>query len=64
MEQVIQVNLIDPLILKYGLFSFVFVQSIGAGVLAGYLMDGKVSSGVRYGVILGIISFIVFKLLF
>ena len=64
MGQVIQVNLVDPLLLKYGLFSFVFVQSIGAGVLAGYLMDGRVSSGVRYGVVLGIISFIVFKLLF
>jgi len=64
MEQVIQINVIDPILLKYGLFSFVFVQSIGSGVLAGYLMFGRIASGLRYGVVLGIVSFIVFKLLF
>ena len=64
MKQVIEVSVIDPILLKYGLFSFVFVQSIGAGVLAGYLMDGKIASGARYGFILGIVSIVVFKILF
>ena len=61
---IISINVVDPLLLKYGLFSFVYVQAIGAGILAGYMMDGKLSSGVRYGCILAIISLIVFKLLF
>ena len=63
-QGIIQFNVIDQLQLEYALFSFVFVQSIGAGVLAGYMMDGKLASGVRYGIVLAIISFIVFKLLF
>jgi flagellar protein FlaJ len=57
-------NKIDPMELKYSLFSFVFVQSIGAGILSGFMMDGKISSGIRYSCILGIISFIIFKLTF
>jgi archaellum biogenesis protein FlaJ (TadC family) len=57
-------NRIDPMELKYSLFSFVFVQSIGAGILSGFMMDGKISSGIRYSCILGIISFIIFKLTF
>lgn len=55
---------VDPLQLQYVLFSFVFVQSIGAGVLAGFMMDGKLSSGFRYSCVLGLSSFLVFKLLF
>ena len=55
---------IKPIELKYALFSFVYVQSIGSGILAGFMMDGKLSSGIRYGIVLAIISFIVFKLLF
>ena len=61
---IISINTIDQLQLKYAIFSFVFAQSIGAGVLAGYLIDSKISSGIRYGVALAIISFIVFKTLF
>jgi hypothetical protein len=57
-------NTIDPMELKYSLYSFVFVQSIGAGILSGFMMDGKISSGIRYSCILGIISFIIFKLTF
>ena len=64
MSNVIAINIVDSLLLKYGLFSFVFVQSLGSGILAGYMMDGRISSGVRYGVVLGIFSLIVFKLLF
>ena len=62
--EIVVVNVVDPLLLKYALFSFVFVQSIGAGVLAGYMMDGKLSSGIRYGCVLGLVTFFVFKLLF
>ena len=57
-------NTVDPLQLKYVLFSFVFVQSIGAGVISGFMMDGKLSSGVRYSCVLGVISFLTFKMFF
>jgi len=59
----IQINTIDRTLLEYTLYSFVFIQSIGAGILAGFMMDGKLSSGVRYSCILGIISIFVFKML-
>ena len=55
---------VNPMQLQYALFSFVYVQSIGAGVLAGFMMDGKLSSGIRYSCVLGLVSFFVFKLLF
>ncbi len=61
---VINISQVDPVLLKYALFSFVYVQAIGAGLLAGYMMDGKVASGVRYACVLAVISFFVFKLLF
>jgi len=61
---VITIETVEPLLLKYGLFSFVYVQALGSGILAGYMMDGKVSSGVRYAIVLAVISFIVFKILF
>jgi archaellum biogenesis protein FlaJ (TadC family) len=60
----VMISLFDPIVLKYSLYSFVFVQSIGAGVLGGFMMDGKISSGIRYSCGLGLISFFVFKLLF
>ena len=63
-NEILMVSQFKPEELKYALFSFVYVQSIGSGVLAGFMMDGKLSSGVRYGCGLAIISFIVFKLLF
>jgi len=55
---------VNPMHLQYTLFSFVYVQSIGAGVLAGFMMDGKLASGIRYSCVLGLISFVVFKFLF
>jgi len=64
LQGVIQLNVVDPTMLKYALYSFVFVQSIGAGVLAGFMMDGKLSSGIRYSCILGLISLFTFKVLF
>lgn len=62
-RRVIEISVIDPLLLNYSLYSFVFVQSLCAGVLAGFMMDGKLSSGIRFGGILGIIAIIVFKTL-
>lgn len=61
---VIKISHVDPVLLKYALFSFVYVQAIGSGLLAGYMMDGKIASGVRYACVLALISFFVFKLLF
>ena len=58
----IGINPIDITELKYSLYTFVFVQSIGAGIISGFMMDGKVSSGIRFSCILGIVSFIIFKL--
>jgi flagellar protein FlaJ len=59
----IQLSRVDPFMLEYTLFSFTFVQSLGAGILAGFMSDGKLSSGIRYCVILGVITIIVFKTL-
>jgi flagellar protein FlaJ len=55
---------IDQNLLKNTFFVFVLVQSIGGGLLGGFMMDGKLSSGVRFGFILVLISFFVFKFLF
>lgn len=55
---------IDHDLLKYMFFSFVLVQSIGGGLLGGFMMDGKLSSGIRFGFILVLISFFVFKFMF
>ena len=55
---------VNSMQLQYVIYSFVFVQSIGAGVLAGFMTDGKLSSGVRYSCVLGLASFFIFKLLF
>ena len=60
----IAINAIDLTELKYSLYTFIFVQSIGAGIISGFMMDGKVSSGIRFSCILGIVSFIIFKLSF
>ena len=55
---------IDPIALKDTFFIFVLVQSVGGGLLGGFMMDGKLSSGVRYGFLLVMITFFVFKVLF
>ena len=60
---VLQLSKVDTMLLEYTLYSFVFTQSIGAGMLAGFMTDGKLSSGVRYSCLLAIISIIVFKTL-
>lgn len=55
---------LDPVALKNSFYVFVLVQSVGGGLLGGFMMDGKLSSGVRYGFILILVSFFVFKFLF
>ena len=55
---------LDHNMLKNTFFVFVLVQSIGGGLLGGFMMDGKLSSGVRYGFILVLVSFFIFKFLF
>ncbi len=55
---------IDRGLLNNTFFLFVLVQSVGGGLLGGFMMDGKVSSGVRFGFILVLISFFIFKFMF
>ena len=55
---------VDQGLLKNTFFLFVLVQSIGGGLLGGFMMDGKLSSGVRFGFILVLVSFFIFKVLF
>jgi len=45
-------------------YAFVFVQSIGGGLLGGFMMEGTLSSGVRQAFILVLISFLTFKIFF
>jgi len=55
---------IDHTLLKYSLFSFVIVQSLGGGLLGGFMMDGRLLSGIRFSFILVLISFFIFKFMF
>jgi hypothetical protein len=55
---------IDMEALKNTFFTFVLVQSVGGGLLGGFMMDGKLSSGVRFGFVLILITYFVFKLVF
>jgi flagellar protein FlaJ len=55
---------VDPVSIKNAFFTFVIVQSIGGGLLGGFMMDGKLSSGIRFGFVLILISFFIFKFLF
>ena len=60
----IQLAKVDPNTLKNSFLAFVLVQSIGGGLLGGLMMDGRLTSGVRYGFILVLVSFFVFKFMF
>jgi archaeal flagellar protein FlaJ len=55
---------VNPEEIKNVFFIFVLVQSTGGGLLGGFMMDGKLSSGVRFAFALILISFVVFKFLF
>lgn len=59
-----QIAAIDHTMLKYTFFSFIMVQSLGGGLLGGFMMDGRLSSGIRFGFVLILISFFVFKFMF
>ena len=58
------VSSVNQTSLQYGLFSFVFVQSMGAGMLSGYMKEGEISAGIRYSFFLGLITIIAFTVLF
>jgi len=57
----LRLSYVDPALLKYTLYSFTFVESIGAGLLAGFMIDGKLASGVRYSILLAVITIVIFK---
>lgn len=59
-----QIARIDPDEVTNMFFAFVFVQSIGGGLLGGFMMEGNLSSGVRQAFVLVLISFIAFKIFF
>lgn len=60
----IRIANIDPMAVKTMFFTFVFVQSLGGGLLGGFMMEGRISAGIRQAFVLVLISFITFKLLF
>ncbi len=60
----IRIANIDPMEVKTMFFTFVFVQSLGGGLLGGFMMDGRLSAGIRQAFILVLISFLTFKILF
>jgi flagellar protein FlaJ len=55
---------IDPSAVKDMFFIFVFVQSIGGGILGGFMIEGRLSSGVKSAFVLILVSFVIFKVLF
>ena len=55
---------ISPTEVKTMFFTFVFVQSLGGGLLGGFMMEGRLSAGIRQAFILVLISFFTFKVLF
>ncbi len=55
---------IDPMEVKNMFLTFMFVQSLGGGMLGGFMTTGRISSGVRYGFILVVVSMVMFKVLF
>ena len=59
-----QIAVIDPTEVTNMFFAFVFVQSIGGGLLGGFMMEGNISSGVRQAFALVLVSFITFKIFF
>lgn len=60
----IRIANINPMEVKTMFFTFVFVQSLGGGLLGGFMMEGRISGGIRQAFILVLISFITFKVLF
>jgi flagellar protein FlaJ len=63
-NKLLTIGKIDSELFKNAMYSFVFVQGFGTGVLSGFMMDGNLSSGIRYSFILGLVCVVVFKVLF
>jgi flagellar protein FlaJ len=59
----LKIATINPIDVKNMFFTFVFVQSLGGGLLGGFMMEGRISAGIRQAFILILISFITFKIL-
>ena len=57
------VSTVDPVGLHYSLYSFAFIQSIGSGMVGGYMRNGTLNEGLRYSFLLGLISIVVFNFL-
>jgi flagellar protein FlaJ len=60
----VRIAQIDPSEVKNMFFAFIFIQSMGGGILGGFMMEGKLSSGIKQAFVLILVSFIVFKVLF
>ena len=60
----LRISQIDPDAVKNMFFAFIFVQSLGGGLLGGFMMEGNISSGVKQAFALVLVSFIAFKLFF
>ncbi|MBN1861670.1 MAG: type II secretion system F family protein [Candidatus Thermoplasmatota archaeon] len=60
----IRIANISPVEVKTMFFTFVFVQSLGGGLLGGFMMEGRISAGIRQAFVLVLISFLTFKILF
>lgn len=60
----VRISQINPNEVKNMFFTFIFIQSIGGGILGGFMMEGKLSSGVKQAFLLILVSFLVFKILF
>lgn len=63
-NKILTIGKVDSELFKNAMYSFVFVQGFGTGILGGFMMDGNLSSGIRYSFIPGLISVVVFKVLF
>jgi len=63
-NKILTIGKIDSELFKNAMYSFVFVQGFGTGILGGFMMDGKLSSGIRYSFIPGLICVVVFKVFF
>ena len=60
----VRIAQIDPNEVKNMFFAFIFIQSMGGGILGGFMMEGKLSSGIKQAFVLILVSFVVFKILF
>ena len=60
----IRIAQINPATVRDMFFVFVFIQSLGGGLLGGFMMEGNLSSGVRQAFVLVLVSLVIFKVMF